>query len=98
MSMLNSVNGMDVAKAMSVNKRMGIGSGTYHVVEMMDEFERFSMDIVETSEKPNRYGKLLAASVDMGQAVYSLGSYSYVWNARQALVLAKDYAWAAELD
>jgi len=92
MSMLNSVNGSDVAKAMSVNKRMGIGNGTYHVVEMMNEYEQFSLDIVETSEKPNRHGKLLATSVTMGMAVYSLSSYNYPWNAKQALVLAKEMA------
>ena len=82
----NNVNQVDVANQMSTRK---MNCGMYHICEtithVLDGIELFGMEIVQTNERPNRDGKLLATSAEMGMALYSTASFANRWAARQAM-------------
>ncbi len=90
--MIKQISQMDVARQMS-DRKLGLDmvGGEWHIVwTVMDvsesnvPYEIFDRLVIQTDERPNRDGKLLAESISRGMAVYSEGEYAYEWMARRA--------------
>jgi len=89
--MLGQIRQMDVARQMADNGKSLNSGNEWHVIWTVTDisesdipYEVFDRLIIQTSERPNRDGKLLEESVAMGMAVYSEGQFASRWYADRA--------------
>lgn len=90
--MLNQITQMDVARQMADRKLgMDMMGGEWHIIWTVNDIslsnvpnEVFNRLVIQTNEKPDRNGKLLAESISRGMAVYSEGEFAHEWAARKA--------------